>query len=95
MVNVGGFNIYEIGNGRKALVLFEDIFGIESGRHKIIADTYANLGFTVFLPEFLDPVYKGSIEDIPKILEVVQAQKIDKIKARYEKLSAHIKTCGF
>jgi dienelactone hydrolase len=95
MVDVGEFKVYEIGTGRKALVLFEDIFGIESGRHKTIADTYADLGFTVFLPEFLDPAYKGPIEDIPKILEVVQAQKIDKIKAKYEKLSAHIKTRGF
>lgn len=50
VVDVGGLKVYEIGSGRRALVLFEDIFGIESGRHKIIADTYANLGFTVFLP---------------------------------------------
>jgi hypothetical protein len=95
LVDIGGFKVYEIGSARKALVLFEDIFGIESGRHKIIADTYAALGFTVFWPEFLDPVYQGSIEDIPKILEVVQAQKIDKIKARYQKLSANIKSRGF
>lgn len=47
------------------------------------------------MPEFLEPVYKGSIEDIPKILEVVQQQKVEKIKAKYEKLSNYIKGQGF
>lgn len=83
IIDLGGFKVYEMGAGSRALILFEDIFGIESGRHKIIADTYAALGFKVYLPEFLEPVYKGSIEDVPKILEVVQQQKIDKIKTKY------------
>lgn len=68
IVDIGGVSLYEVGSGTKALVLFEDIFGIESGRHKTIADTYAELGFKVYLPEFLEPIYKGSIEDIPKLL---------------------------
>jgi dienelactone hydrolase len=93
-VDLGGVTVYQVGTGSKALVLFEDIFGIDSGRHKTVADTYAALGFRVYLPEFLEPVYKGSIEDVPKILEVVQAQKISTIKAKYEKLSAHIKSEG-
>lgn len=75
-------------------MLFEDIFGIDSGRHKTVADTYATLGFKVYLPEFLEPIYKGSIEDVPKILEVVGQQKMATIKAKYEKLSAYIKTQG-
>jgi hypothetical protein len=50
MVDAGGFQVYEIGTGNKPLVLFEDIFGIESGRHRVIADTYASLGFKVFMP---------------------------------------------
>lgn len=68
MLELGGLSLYEVGSGNKALVLFEDIFGIESGRHKTVADTYAALGFKVYMPEFLEPVFKGSIEDIPKIL---------------------------
>jgi len=44
-----GLKVYEIGSG-KPLLIVEDIFGIESGRHQIMADTYANLGFHVFMP---------------------------------------------
>jgi dienelactone hydrolase len=49
-VELEGLTVYEAGSGDKALVLFEDIFGIESGRHKTIADTYAALGFRVYMP---------------------------------------------
>ena len=30
--------------------MFEDIFGIDSGRHTAVADTYAKLGFKVYMP---------------------------------------------
>jgi dienelactone hydrolase len=30
--------------------MFEDIFGIESGRHKALADNYALEGYNVYLP---------------------------------------------
>jgi dienelactone hydrolase len=58
---VDGLKVYHVGQGNRVLVLFEDIFGIESGRHKAIADTYAVMGFNVYLPEFLEPPYSGSI----------------------------------
>jgi len=41
------------------------------------------LGYNVFMPEFLDTPYSGSIEDVPKILEVVKKQQIADIKAKY------------
>lgn len=72
-----------IGKGNKALVLFSDIFGVESGKHKSIADTYACLGFKVYLTEFLDPPYKGSLAELSKIFEVVQMQKVETVKARF------------
>ena len=60
-IDVGGVKVYEAGTGNKVLVMFEDIFGTESGKHKTIADTYAALGFRVYLPELLEPFYQGSI----------------------------------
>ena len=59
-----------------------------------MADTYAVLGYNVFMPEFLDAPYSGSIEDVPKILEVVKKQQIADIKAKYEKLAKHINGIG-
>ncbi len=48
-----------------------------------MADTYASLGFKVYVPEFLDPVYKGPIENVPEILKAVQQQKMPALKERY------------
>ncbi len=59
--DIDGVKVYHVGEGSKVLVLFEDIFGIESGRHKSLADTYAVMGYNVYLPEFLYPPYSGSI----------------------------------
>jgi len=53
------------------------------------------MGYNVFMPEFLDPPYRGSIEDIPKLLEVVKKQKLDDINAKYERLRTHLKEKGF
>lgn len=58
---VDGLTVYHVGAGNRVLILFEDIFGIETGRHKAIADTYSQMGFNVFLPELLDAPYSGSI----------------------------------
>lgn len=47
---VNGVATYTVGNDKsRALVIVTDIFGIESGRHKAIADTFAEQGFTVVL----------------------------------------------
>lgn len=73
------------------LVMFSDIFGAESGKHRSIADTYACLGFKVYLTQFLDPPYEGSIEELAKIYEVVQMQKVATVRARFETLLKHIK----
>lgn len=91
---VRGLKIYEIGSGSRPLIVFEDIFGIESGRHQIIADTYAALGYNVFMPEFLDPVHKGSLEDVPKILETVSKQKMPALKDKYEKVMGYLAEKG-
>lgn len=49
-IDLGGSKVYHSGSGSKYLILFEDIFGIDSGKHKTIADTYAQLGFNVYVP---------------------------------------------
>lgn len=47
---VAGVATYTVGDDKsRALVIVTDIFGIESGRHKAIADTFAEQGFTVVL----------------------------------------------
>jgi len=51
--NIDGLKVYHVGYGTKVLILFEDIFGIDSGRHKAVADTYSVMGYNVYLPEFL------------------------------------------
>ncbi len=50
MIDIDGLRVYKIGKGKKVLIMFEDIFGIDSGRHKAVADTYAKLGFKVYMP---------------------------------------------
>lgn len=94
MIDIDGLRVYKIGKGKKVLVMFEDIFGIDSGRHMAVADTYAKLGFKVYLPQLLQPAYNGSIADVPKIYQVVQQQVVDKIHAKYEKLRNHLKDEG-
>lgn len=42
--------LYHVGEGHRALVLITDIFGMRSGRHRNVADLFANLGYNVFLP---------------------------------------------
>jgi len=83
-----------VGQGERVLLVLEDIFGVDSGRHKAVADTYSVMGYNVYLPEFLEPPYSGSVEDIPKLLELVKKQQLPDINAKYQKLSSHLKGRG-
>ena len=49
-LDIGGVKTYHIGEGNKTIVFIEDIFGVDSGRHRAIADYFAFLGYNVFLP---------------------------------------------
>lgn len=54
MVDIGGgLNAYVVGSSNKrSVVMFHDIFGMHSGRHKQIADELAARGFLVVMPDF-------------------------------------------
>ena len=65
--NIDGVKVYHCGSGKKALIILEDVFGIDSGRHKVVTDTYANMGYDVYLPELLDHPWTGGV-DPPKII---------------------------
>ena len=47
-----GLNYYEVGEGKDVIVLMTDVFGWESGRHRIICDELADSGFHVFMPDY-------------------------------------------
>lgn len=46
--------VYHVGKEHdRVLVIISDIFGATSGRHQSVADTFAELGYNVYLPEIL------------------------------------------
>jgi dienelactone hydrolase len=73
--------------------MLSDIFGINTGRHKIVADTYSKLGFNVYLPEIMTIPYVGEM-DIPKIMEFAKKQDLDKIKSMFNLLVKHLSDNG-
>jgi dienelactone hydrolase len=87
---VYGIKMYEAGHGKKALVIFSDIFGIDAGRHKAVADTFGMLGFNVFMPEMLSPPYTGAPGDFPKMSESIKQQKMATLEEKYEKLTKYM-----
>ncbi len=60
-LNIEGVTVYHSGEGERALFIFSDIFGIDSGRHFVVADIFASSGYNVFLPQILNPPYDGSV----------------------------------
>lgn len=70
---LGGTTVYHIGDSNKILVIVSDIFGATSGRHRNVADTFAALGYNVYLPEILVNPYDGEM-DMPKIVENIKGQ---------------------
>jgi dienelactone hydrolase len=50
-LNVDGVPVYHTGKGNpRVLIIFSDIFGATSGRHRSVADIFASLHYEVFLP---------------------------------------------
>jgi dienelactone hydrolase len=80
-----GVPIYTSGSGDKVIVIFSDIFGAKSGRHRNIADHFASLGFNVFLPELAITPYDGVI-DLPAIMKCISAQSLDQMKEKFGKV---------
>ena len=55
----GGRLAYVVGKGAKSVVLFHDICGLHTGRHKQIADEIASRGFLVVVPDFFQEMGGG------------------------------------
>ena len=61
-----GINSYVVGDptSRKCILIFSDAIGIHNGRHKLVADEFANLcGYYVVMPDFFDGNPPLSSED--------------------------------
>jgi dienelactone hydrolase len=49
----GNLNLYHVGQGNKAIIFIHDIYGIDSGRSRLVADEFAAQGYQVFFPDLL------------------------------------------
>lgn len=52
MKTINNVEVYVTGSGPEAVVMFHDIFGLHTGRHKQIADELASRDLTVVVPDF-------------------------------------------
>ena len=47
----GDLTLYHVGHGQKAIIFIHDIFGLNSGRSRHVADEFAEQGYQVFFPD--------------------------------------------
>jgi len=71
VVDLGGLDVYVVGNGTKCIIWNYDIFGFDSGRSRQLCDIFASEGFTVIMPDyyrgtFQDPAKPGTVEFLKK-----------------------------
>ena len=92
-MDIQGVTTYHIGEGNKFLMMVEDIFGIDSGRHRVIADYFASKGYNVFMPELLNPFYDGPL-DMGAIVANIKGQDYEKMEINFSKVLGHIKSKG-
>jgi dienelactone hydrolase len=91
--SIEGVSTYHVGSGNRVLLIVEDIFGINSGRHQVVADLFASKGYNVYLPEFLDPYYDGPF-DMASIIANIKGQSLEQMDSRFCKVVAHLKAQG-
>jgi len=72
VVDLGGIDVYVIGNGTKCIIWNYDIFGFDSGRSRQLCDIFAGEGFTVIMPDY----YRGTFQDPsePGTAQFIKAQ---------------------
>jgi len=59
VVDLGGLDIYVVGNGSKCIIWNYDIFGFDSGRSRQLCDVFGDEGYTVIMPDY----YRGTFQD--------------------------------
>ena len=83
--NLADTTVYQVGEGNRVLIIVSDIFGATSARHESVADTYAEFGYNVYLPEVLVTPYdegmKQSIMDV-----IAHHNDWNKVEARFKVL---------
>ena len=62
VVDLGGLDIYVVGNGRKCIIWNYDIFGFDSGRSRQLCDIFAAEGFTVIMPDYFRGTSEGDAQ---------------------------------
>jgi dienelactone hydrolase len=74
------------------LVIFSDIFGINSGRRKSVADIFASLHYNVYLPEVLVTPYNEHLGQ--SIMENIKGQDQAIMSENFEKVRVYLETKG-
>jgi len=71
---VDGLDIYKVGEGEKAIIWNYDIFGINAGRTKLLADLFASKGYLVLIPDYYgNGEGKNPMSDpFPEIVEFIK-----------------------
>lgn len=91
-LSINGVPVYHVGEGHRTLVIFSDIFGATSGRHRNVADIFASLHYNVYLPELLVTPYEGEIG--PAIMDNIKGQDQAIMTEKFEKLKAYLESQG-
>lgn len=73
--------------------MVSDIFGATSSKHETFADTWASLGYNVYLPELLVEPYNGEM-DMGKIVASIKSQDFEVMKSRFEGVSKYLEEKG-
>lgn len=74
------------------MIIISDIFGATSGRHENVADTYAEFGYNVYLPEILmTPYHEGMKESM---MECIKHQDWERMEARFKALLEYLAEKG-
>eukprot|EP01108_Squamamoeba_japonica_P000503 TRINITY_DN1168_c0_g3_i2.p2 TRINITY_DN1168_c0_g3~~TRINITY_DN1168_c0_g3_i2.p2 ORF type:complete len:284 (-),score=97.37 TRINITY_DN1168_c0_g3_i2:56-838(-) len=99
-VKIGEMAAYESGDAataKRAMLCIPDIFGVDSGRTKAIADQYAQCGFFAIVPDVLlgDPMVAD--DTVGEKIEAWAKSKryLTVVKPRIVEAMAHIKSKGF
>jgi len=95
-VDLNGLKVYITGSQKntKAIVVLADVLGMESGRHKGIADQFADAGYYVVMPDLFhgDTLTFADIvaEDKSRTMEFIKTWPSNKWAPDMDKVYAHL-----
>uniref|UniRef100_A0A6B2LG48 Dienelactone hydrolase domain-containing protein n=1 Tax=Arcella intermedia TaxID=1963864 RepID=A0A6B2LG48_9EUKA len=96
-------DVYHVGTGEKAVIVVYEVFGMESGRVKLISDQLAHHGFQVILPDFFrSDIFSGDWNNFkpwlfkfpwPKVKEDLQSKVLPFLHANGAKCIGMVGFC--